>query len=61
MIESDLGVLKDGLVMVGNVINSSRDDEGWKCWYCKDLVKRSWKRKGYGCGFGIEVFLYFYY
>ena len=28
LIESDLGVLKDGLVMVGNVINSSRDDEG---------------------------------
>ena len=24
-----------------------------------DIAKRSWKRKGYGCGFGIEVFLYF--
>ena len=28
LIDSDLGVLKDALVMVGNVINSSRDDEG---------------------------------
>ena len=59
MIESDLDVLKDGLVMVGNVINSSRDDEGWKYGYCKDFVKRSWRRKGYGCGFGIEVFYTF--
>ena len=59
MIESDLGVLKDGLVMVGNVINSLRDDEGWKGWYCKGLVKGSWRRKGHRCDIYIEVFLYF--
>ena len=28
LIESDVDVLKDGLIMVGNVITSSRDDEG---------------------------------